>query len=139
MYIQLVRENIGEKATEGKIFLNGTFECYTLEDKDRKLEDGGEKVYGKTAIPRGTYDIVVTMSNRFGRKLPLLKDVPGFTGVRIHPGNSSKDTEGCILVGAMNANEDDDFIGQSRLAFDKLYDRIASALDDGEEVTIEIV
>lgn len=139
MYLQLIRENMGDTATEGKIFTNGTEECFTLEDKDRKLEDGGEKIYGKTAIPRGIYQIKLTYSNRFKRILPLLIDVPQFTGIRIHIGNYSKDTDGCILVGADNKKEDDDFIGQSKVAFDKLFAKMEEAEERDEEITIEIV
>ena len=87
MYLQLIRETFTDKSTEGRLFVNGTFQCYTLEDTDRKLEDGGVKEYGITAIPRGVYDMELTMSNRFKVILPLIKDVPGFTGVRIHKGN----------------------------------------------------
>jgi len=140
MYMQLVRPTeIGEKSTEGHLLVNGTSECFTLEDKDRKLEDGGEKIYGKTAIPRGIYDIKITYSNRFKKDLPLLIDVPQFEGVRIHAGNSSEDTDGCILVGTVNKDPNDDWIGASRKALDSLQPKIQDALDRGEEVTIEIV
>ena len=138
MYIQLVRESFTDKATEGKMFVNGTFECYTLEDMDRGLEDGGTKVYGLTAIPRGKYEIKLTMSPRFGILLPLLLDVPGFSGVRIHKGNTSKNTEGCILVGANNSKDDDDFIGSSKIAFDKLMAQMTE-VPDNEPITLEIV
>lgn len=139
MYMQLVRDGFGEQSTEGKLFVNGTTECDTLEDKDRKLEDGGEKVYGETAIPRGIYEVETSMSNRFKKVLPILLDVPGFTGVRIHPGNTSKDTEGCILVGTNMGSNTDNFVGHSRVAFTELMDKITLALIAGERVTLEIV
>lgn len=135
MYLQLVREDEGEKATEGLLLLNGTSECFTLEDKDRKLEDGGEKVYGETCIPRGTYEVVLDMSTRFKKVLPRLLNVPQFRGVRIHPGNTSEDTEGCILVGAKKVEGNDDFIGESRIAFDRLMTKLETA----DRITIEIV
>ena len=136
MYLQLIREHLSENSTEGRLYLNGEFECYTLEDKDRHLEDGeNEKVYGKTAIPRGEYEINLTMSNRFQEILPLLKDVKDFNGIRIHPGNTSKDTEGCILVGQTATKDNDDFIGSSRLAFESLMEKLEKA----ERITIEIV
>jgi len=135
MYLQLVRENIGDTATEGKLFLNGTEECFTLEDKDRKLENGGEKVYGETAIPRGIYEVILTMSTRFKKVLPLLLNVPQFGGIRIHAGNTSEDTEGCILVGNKSVEGNDDFIGESRLAFDRLMTKLETA----DRITIEIV
>lgn len=139
MYIQLKREYYTNKSTEGKLYINGEFECHTLEDVDRNLESGGEKIYGKTAIPKGTYRIVVTKSVRFGKRLPILLNVPQFEGVRIHVGNTSEDTDGCILVGLQNKNFTDDFIGQSKLAFDTLFEKIDNSLSKGELVTIEIV
>ena len=87
MYLQLVRESFTNKSTEGKLFVNGIFYCYTLEDMDRYLEEGEIKIYGKSAIPRGTYKVKITPSIRFKQSLPLLYDVPQFTGIRIHSGN----------------------------------------------------
>lgn len=139
MYIQVVREDFGEKATEGKLFINGRFECYTLEDKDRGLEKGGKKVYGETAIPRGAYELKLTHSNRFNKILPLLENVPGFTGIRIHAGNFSKDTEGCILVGTSNSKEGDDYIGSSREAMNALMHKLLEATTRDEEITVEVV
>ena len=76
----------------------------TLEPQWRALARGEKKVAGKTAIPEGTYDVVMTMSPRFGMNLPLLLDVPGFEGIRIHAGNNAEyDSRGCILVGERNA------------------------------------
>ena len=76
----------------------------TLEPQWRALARGEKKAAGKTAIPEGTYDVVVTMSPRFGMNLPLLLDVPGFEGIRIHAGNNAEyDSRGCILVGERNA------------------------------------
>lgn len=139
MYLQLVRENMSELATEGKIFVNGTFECYSLEDTDRQLENGGEKIYGKTAIPRGIYDMDITYSNRFKQDMPLILDVPQFNGIRIHKGNTSLDTDGCILVGVSNEKKDDNFIGKSKIAYDILFLKLVEAKERGEKLTIEIV
>ena len=85
----------GDRNIIGDLFIDGEFFCYTLEDERRA---DGVKVYGETAIPTGTYNIKVTKSNRFKRLMPLLLDVPLFKGIRIHGGNTSKDTLGCILV-----------------------------------------
>jgi hypothetical protein len=98
--------------------IDGAFECYTLEDVVRP---NGEKVYGQTAIPEGRYQIKLTMSNRFKIVLPLLENVPNFEGVRIHPGNTAADTDGCILVGQTKTSNS---IGSSRVAFDKLFSRL---------------
>lgn len=139
MYLQLVRENMSELATEGKLFVNGTFECYSLEDTDRQLENGGEKIYGKTAIPRGVYDVVISYSPRFKQDMPEILNVPQFEGIRIHKGNKSEDTEGCILVGIDNKKDNDNFIGGSKIAYDKLLSKMIEAEERGEKITIEIV
>ena len=85
----------GDRNIIGDLFIDGVFFCHTLEDEKRA---DGLKVYGETAIPSGTYNVVVTMSNRFKRLMPLLLDVPMFSGIRIHGGNDSGDTHGCPLV-----------------------------------------
>ena len=85
--------------TLGTLYLDGKFLCYTVEDLDRKIESGGTKVQGQTAIPRGEYEISVSYSNRFQKELPILMNVPQFEGIRIHGGNTAEDSEGCILVG----------------------------------------
>jgi len=85
----------GDRSIIGDLFIDGEFFCYTLEDEKRA---DGVKVYGETAIPTGTYNVKLTQSNRFKRLMPLLLDVPMFSGIRIHGGNTSKDTLGCILV-----------------------------------------
>lgn len=85
----------GDRNIIGDLFIDGEFFCYTLEDERRA---DGVKVYGETAIPTGTYNVKLTKSNRFKRLMPLLIDVPLFSGIRIHGGNTSKDTLGCILV-----------------------------------------
>ena len=78
---------------------NGMKACDTLEPTWRDYKGGEMKIPKKSAVPEGTYRVVITKSQRFGRYLPLLVGVPGFEGVRMHSGNTSRDTEGCILVG----------------------------------------
>lgn len=94
--MKLLLERIAYKETYtiGKLYIDGVYECDTLEDKVRD-----KKIKGITAIPAGTYKIDITYSNRFKKIMPLLLDVPGFEGIRIHSGNTSEDTSGCILVG----------------------------------------
>lgn len=135
MKLLLVREPSGDKCTHGKLYVNGVFECFTLEDKDRKLESGGEKIYGQTAIPRGTYEVIINFSQRFKRDLPLLLNVAGFSGVRIHAGNTSEDTEGCILVGSSRG---DQRVNNSRVAFSKLFDQLDEAYAANEPISLEI-
>jgi hypothetical protein len=101
--------------------VDGIFECFTLEDAERPV-----KIKAETAIPKGTYKVIINESNRFKRLLPLLLNVPNFEGVRIHSGNTNHDTEGCILVGQSRNKE---YIGQSRKAFEKLFKKMQKAKD----------
>jgi hypothetical protein len=137
MKLELKRVKLADTFTVGKLYANGDFICYTLEDTVREV--AGQpvsewKVYGKTAIPRGNYTVDITFSQRFQVNLPILHDVPGFTGVRIHTGNSSKDTEGCILVGE-SWDGSSGWIGSSKIAFSLLMPKIENATDS---VTISI-
>lgn len=125
--------------TEGRLYVDGKFECFTLEDEDRELENGGVKVYGKTAIPRGRYEIVITSSTRFGRDMILLLGVQQFTGIRMHSGNDSEDTDGCPLVGSINDREDDDWIGASKVAEKRLFAKVKKELMRGSRVWIDVV
>jgi hypothetical protein len=101
--------------------IDGVFECFTLEDIERPV-----KIKAETAIPKGTYKVIINQSNRFKRLMPLLLNVPNFEGVRIHSGNTNHDTEGCILVGqTRNKN----YIGQSRKAYAKLFKKMQAAKD----------
>jgi len=93
------------------------------------------KVYGVTAIPSGTYDVEITYSPKYKREMPLLKDVKGFTGIRIHSGNRAEDSEGCILVGQTKS---EDFIGQSRLAYKALFKKLQAAKEAGKAINITI-
>ncbi|MES2287257.1 MAG: DUF5675 family protein [Bacteroidota bacterium] len=134
MKLVLNRNTFTDKSTIGDLSVNGVHECYVIEDVDRDknkdgdLADAGEaKVFGKTAIPRGTYKVVITMSNRFKRQLPLLVNVPGFTGVRIHTGNSALDTEGCLIVGNVKTK---DYVKDSRAAFKKLFEKMLLTQED---------
>lgn len=96
MQITIKRIFKGPEYTIGKLYIDGAYFCDTLEDTVRP---DGVKIYGKTAIPAGTYKVKKTWSPRFKKKLPEILNVKGFTGVRIHAGNKSTDTEGCVLLG----------------------------------------
>jgi hypothetical protein len=126
MKIEVKRLHRTENSTIGELLIDGVWECYTLEDKERDV-----KIKSETAIPRGTYKVIINQSNRFKRLLPLLLNVPNFEGVRIHSGNTNHNTEGCILVGRTRSK---DFIGQSRKAFDSLFAKMQKA----KEITLII-
>ncbi|MFG6487792.1 DUF5675 family protein [Roseateles sp. BYS78W] len=119
MQIQVFRKTLTASSTIGELHLDGQFECYTLEDCVRPV-----KIKGMTAIPAGSYEVVINFSERFQRLLPLLLNVPNFDGVRIHAGNTAADTEGCLLVGQTQSA---DFIGKSRAAFDALFPKLQAA------------
>ena len=93
--IKVIRCTYGEKFARGVMIVDGKFFGYTLEDSVRPK---GVKIKGITAIQAGEYDMILSVSARFKRKMPLLLNVPNFEGIRIHGGNSHEDTDGCILV-----------------------------------------
>lgn len=140
----LQREPSGPNATLGKLWCDGEFLCDTLEDVVR--QPAGEtnptpeqvaawKRPGETAIPAGRYRVQVTFSQRFGRSLPILVDVPGFAGVRIHPGNTDKDTEGCILPGQRMGPST---VVESRRAFAAVLVLIQTELEASRQVWLEV-
>ena len=108
--------------------------CDTLEDCCRDL-DKEEKVMNETAIPEGTYEVIVNVSAKFRRKLPLLLDVPHFSGIRIHRGNTDKDTSGCILVGE---NKQQGRVINSTGYELKLTEMIEKAMLSGEKIVIQV-
>jgi hypothetical protein len=122
--ITLRRRWFSERSTIGTL-VAGDRSWYTLEDPVRS----GPKVPGATAIPAGRYRVLVTWSPRFQRRLPILLEVPQFSGIRIHTGNSPDDTQGCILVGRDRAP---DWIGESRAALAEMQPILEAALESGE-------
>lgn len=135
------------ESTVGELLVNGEKECFTCEDEPRD-----KKVKGETRIPAGRYRVVLRKEGgfhqrylkkfgpQFHRGMLWLKDVPGFEWILIHIGNSEKDTDGCILVGARlvkNANGGGT-VQQSEIAYRALYPVVAAALEVGEEVWITI-
>lgn len=129
--------------TISRVFIDGVrqkYEC--LEDKDRGLTQDMDikqiekvKVYGETAIPSGTYEVVWSHSPRFKRFMPLLMNVPGFSGIRIHSGNTAKDSLGCLLIGR---NTKVGKVTDSRKYTDRLYNVIRDTYNKGEKITITI-
>lgn len=143
MKLKLKRRFFAEEYTIGTLSIDGVQFCDTLEDKNRDhnkdgdLNDPGEgKVYAKTAIPFGTYKVIVNRSPKFKRDLPRLLDVPHFEGILIHRGNTDKDSAGCILVGE---NKVKGQVINSTQYENELVKRLKSAIKKGEEVEIEIV
>ena len=125
MRLELQRKWFTESSTIGQLYgPKHEFLCYVLEDRFRLPWDA--KVYGRTAIPCGTYGVVITHSPRFGVEMPLLLDVPGFSGVRIHPGNVPTDTEGCLLPGL---ERDADRVLQSREAYTRLFQLLSASAE----------
>lgn len=130
-YIRVIREPSDEGATLGSLYVNDVWSCWTLEDAMREpvLSPASHmdawvrswKVPKQTAIPQGRYQVGLTLSNRFGIVLPELLNVPGFTGIRIHAGNTQADTEGCLLVGHSRG---DHRVIDSRLALGWLMQRL---------------
>lgn len=141
MKLKLRRVALKDTYTIGRLYIDNKYFCDTLEDKVRDLNkngvfDAGEyKVYGETAIPYGTYEVKWTYSPKFKKYMPYLCNVPSFSGIRIHEGNTSKDTLGCILVGE---NKVKGKVLNSRATVAKLYPLIKEACNKGK-VTIEIV
>lgn len=116
--------------TIGRLYINDIKFCDTIEDTVRK---DGKKVPGLTAIPAGTYEVKLSWSPRFKKTLPLLLDVPGFSGVRIHSGNTEKDSEGCIIVGN---NDKVGWVSNSRATMNRLIERLKASKTP---ITIEII
>lgn len=147
MEIELRRVVRANLYTEGRMYIDGHHVCDTVEDKDRDANrngvfDAGEvKVYGRTAIPNGRYRVTLEYSPKFsprygGRRIPFIHDVPGFDGVRIHTGNTSADSLGCIIVGVrarsgVVANSKDTF-------FNKVLPPMAAADVRKEEMWITV-
>ena len=130
MNLRLIREPTKNRATLGSLYVDGVWECWTLEDPIREVDGQSVetwKVKGDTAIPAGRYQVLLTRSPRFRKVLPLLMAVPGFTGIRIHTGNISRDTEGCILPGKTRHDAE---VRMSRGAMGALQLQLSAATDD---------
>jgi len=127
MKLELNRIAYRDTYTIGRLFINGEYFCDTLEDVPREV-----KVMHETCIPRGEYKVIINMSTRFKRLMPLLLNVPMFEGIRIHAGNNSSHTSGCILVGK---NTIIGKLTESRNIFDKLLTILNNTK---ETITIEI-
>ena len=131
MIIRIVREIFRTDRTISKLYIDGAYFCDVLEDVDRGLyftqpieEIEKIKVYGATAIPRGVYELTVSYSDKFKQYLPLLLNVPGYKGIRIHSGNTPADTLGCLLPGKYNGTD----VVNSRSTFKSLFAKINAVI-----------
>ena len=143
MKLRLERRYLGPSYTVGTLFLNGLYLCEVMEDKvrdtnkDGDLDDEGEeKVFGETAIPYGRYRMELTMSPKFKRLLPILINVPQFTGIRIHRGNTAKDSHGCLLPGENKAKGK---VLDSTKYEMRIVEEMLKAVASGEEMDIQII
>lgn len=134
MTLTLNRILRGYESTIGELWAEKLYICDTIEDKVRPK---GIKIGGKTAIPAGKYKVEITYSPKFKCKMPILIDVPNFTGIRIHKGNSSDDTSGCILPGYWDGIHSD-YVSNSTLAYTKVFNTINGEIKKGNEVFIQI-
>ena len=142
MELKLIRREFSEHSTIGDMYVDDKFFCYILEDKDRGLTDEMDlatieslKVYGKTCIPYGRYEVMMTWSNKFKCIMPLVNKVKGYEGIRIHKGSNESHSLGCLLVGMKKQT---DRILNSPQAFDILYPMLQDACAKGKVfITIE--
>lgn len=140
MELRLIRTFFSDKQTIGELYIDDKLTYYTMEDKDRYLENNGcsSKIPKETAIPRGKYKVIVDYSNRFKKDMPHVLDVPCFEGIRIHVGNYAGDTEGCLLIGLGYSLTDKEWmVIQSQKAFDDFFPKLKKALEK-DEVWIEV-
>ena len=135
MNIDIIRDLAERDRTFGKMFVDGKYFGETLEDTDRLLEADGEKIDGRTAIPRGRYKVSVTFSQRFQKPMPYVHDVPGFDGVRIHGGNTEADTCGCPLLGNIRTASG---IAQCAGVNERLMNLLDACEDRGEDVWLTV-
>ena len=134
MLVELLRFSSGEFDTLGLLHIDGEFFGFTLEDRFQQ-----EKVMHETRIPAGRYKIGLRMSPKFKRNMLHLLNVPNFEFIYIHAGNDHKDTSGCLLVGDEVANRSGErTILQSRVAYERVYNKIAPAVKAGEDVWIQV-
>ena len=142
MELRLERKYRSSKYCIDKLYINGKYFSDALEDPDRGLTDSMSleeikriKVKGDTCIPYGTYNVTITYSPRFKKNLPLINNVKGFEGIRIHSGNTPQDTEGCLLLGFNRVKGQ---VVDSRITVSKFITQIQQALNKGEKVIMTI-
>jgi hypothetical protein len=135
MKIDVTRFSHTDTTTLGRLAIEGQFECYTLEDMVRP--PGLRKVWGRTAIPPGRYEVALTYSTRFHEHMPELLDVPNYKGIRIHSGNTAADTAGCLLTGTAIAPNRERIFNSWR-AYHTLLLKLEAALDRGEDIWLTI-
>lgn len=141
MRLTLQRTHTNGPATFGKLYADGVYLCFTLEDEMREVPGqsvAAWKIKGSTAIPSGQYRVTIEDSVRFGPGTLTINDVPGFSGIRMHAGNTPADTEGCPLLGMAITNTGIAG-GTSRTAVALVKEAVRNAICKGERVLIDIV
>ena len=141
MHLKLVRDILMPNFTLGILYVDDQFQCYTCEDTVRGDGDPATvaqwKQWGITAIPYGTYPVDMRYSPHFGKDMAHVENVPGFTEIMIHNGNTTKDTDGCVLVGTMRDNNAGS-VQNSILALEDLMKHLQIGFISGDMVTLEI-
>ena len=132
MNLELIRKEFLPDRTIGGLYIDGVFVYFTMEDTDRKLETGGIKIPKETCIPRGKYRVTLAWSQKHLGLVPLLLDVPQFTGIEIHVGNSPLDVEGCIAIGRTR-NAVSHIIVESVLACSEFYPRLLQGIIESKD------
>ena len=142
MELRLERKYRNNNYCIDKLYINGKYFSDALEDPDRGLTNNMSleeikkiKIKDNTCIPYGTYNVTITYSPRFKRNLPLINNVKGFEGIRVHNGNTPQDSSGCVLLGF---NKIKGQVIDSKVTVNKFIDIVQKALNKGEKVTITI-
>ena len=140
MRLTLIRKWNKKDYCIGDLYIDGVWFCNVLEDTDRGLKDEMSeeeikklKVKGETAIPTGIYHVYITWSPKYNKPMPLIEGVKGYSGIRIHSGNTAKDTEGCLIVGK---NKEVGKVLESRKMYNALFKRLQQT---NERIIIDIM
>lgn len=139
MKLKLLRKYLKDTYTIGHLYIDDVYFCDVLEDKVRDINHDGvneQMVFGQTAIPYGTYPIILNYSPKFKQTMPRLQNIKGYEGVLIHSGNTKEDTLGCLLVGE---NKVVGKVINSKITYNKLFEKLSLVWSNGEKIEIEII
>ena len=139
MEIKVIRNVLTSEYTVGELYIDSVFYCHTIEDRYRKIQKKEDKIYGVTAIPCGSYPVVLDFSSKYSKMMPHILDVPYFSGIRIHSGNSDEDSLGCLIVGDYCPGVAGGWLKNSRIAYSKVFEKLQQASDKSERIFITIL